>query len=337
MPTETAMPTLYTSINTAQQYRDRYRPTVPDMIDDTYAGGSLLCAISGTNITVALGGAIVQGARYDLTTTPLTLAALAAGAANIFQIVCLTYDISHTPPVYARILGGTSGGAISTVPLNGSLTGVWDFPLAHFERQPAGTLVNLRDRRKFTDGTGDTIAADDATGPGGVGWYPPFPRVGQQQRFWPSGDVWLWTGTVWSLVSRGVTPVCVQALDATSITSIITTYATGTPVVSASMVAPASGGMYVTVEDRGHHPTVGQAALVSFEVRLTNNAGAIQLAASDSRACQHISASDTTESYRHYVSGLTPGSTYYVQVMIRSSDTTAAQFKIRQLLLEPAK
>src|SRR6266536_911564 len=113
---ETVMPTIPTPITTGQQFRDRYRPTVPDMVDDAYGGGQLNCTISGTNIIVALGGANVQGGRYDLTTTALTIAAAAAGAANIFNSIVLTYDISHTPPIYARNIAGTSGGGLASVP-----------------------------------------------------------------------------------------------------------------------------------------------------------------------------------------------------------------------------
>jgi hypothetical protein len=336
---ETAMPSVATPITTAQQFRDRYRPAQPDMIDADFAAagaGSLACAISGTNITVALGGAVVQGHRYDLTTTPLTIASAAAGAANIFNSVVLTYDISHTPPIYARNIAGASGGAVTAIPYTNALTGVWDFPLCHYERQPGGTLVNFRDRRAFSDGGGGTLAADDVNGTSGAGWFPVSPRPGQVQRFWPSNDIWFWNGSAWVLQSRGSVPAVVNAVDAANYTTGSTSYVTLTA-LSATMVAPTNGQMMVTVYARATHPTAGQAAVTGFEVRLTNNAGAVFLAASDNRAAWISTVSNTSGTWRHLVTGLTPGATYYVQLMQRSTNATVATWVQRQLILEPVR
>jgi hypothetical protein len=333
---ETVMPTVLTPISTGQQFRDRYRPTVPDMVDDAYAGTGLVCAISGTNITVGLGGAVVQGGRYDLVTTGLTIASAAAGAANIFNSIVLTYDITHTPPIYARNIAGTSGGGLASVPYTNSLTGVWDFPLCHYERQPGGTLVNLRDRRKFSDGYGNTLSADDANGTSGIGWFPLSPRVGQMQKFWPSGDLYRWDGAAWVLIVRGTVPAPAQATSTTDITSIITTYAVSSTVVSATLVAPASGAMFISVGARGHHASVGESAYVAFEVRLTSSGGAVQLAAADVRSITLTVANDTSGFYRYLMTGLTPGSTYYVQLLQRSSTTGTSTFINRSLLLEPS-
>lgn len=332
---ETAMPTVTTAIATAQNYRDRYRPTHPDMVDDAYGGGALLCAISGTNITVALGGAVVQGGRYDLITTPLTIASAAAGAANIFNSIVLTYDVTHTPPIYARNIAGTSGGGLASVPYTNSLTGVWDFPLCHYERQPGGALVNLRDRRKFSDGSGDALAADDATGTSGIGWFPLAPRVGQTQRFWPSGDTYVWSGSAWVLVVRSsVAPAASSTVSSTTITVNATTFSVSATVVSATIVAPSTGSIMVTVEGRGNNPTASQSLVLGWECRLTNNAGAIFLGANDDRAAQVSHTFDTFSSFRYLMTGLTMGATYYVQCMQRSSDTSAAVWKNRELILE---
>jgi hypothetical protein len=329
------MPTTTTAIATAQNYRDRYRPTHPDMVDDAYGGGALLCAISGTNITVALGGAVVQGGRYDLITTPLTIASAAAGASNIFNSIVLTYDITHTPPIYARNIAGTSGGGLASVPYTNSLTGVWDFPLCHYERQPGGALVNLKDRRKFSDANGDTLSADDASGTSGIGWFPLAPRVGQTQKFWPSGDTYVWTGSIWKLVVKASgAPATATASTAASITVNTTAFTVSATVLSATIVAPASGNVMVTVEGRGNNPTAGQSLIMSFEVRLTNNAGAIFLATSDDRAAQVATSFTSSSSIRYLVTGLTVGATYYVQTLQRSSDTSSAAWVSRELILE---
>jgi len=336
---ETVTPSVATPITTSQQYRDRYRPAQADMVDSDFAAagaGALACAISGTNITVALGGAVIQGARYDLTTTPLTIASAAVGAANIFNSVVLTYDATHTPPIYCRNIAGASGGAVTAIPYTNSLTGVWDFPLCHYERQPGGTLVNLRDRRAFSDGTGGTLAADDANGTTGVGWFPVSPRPGQTQRFWPSGDIWLWSGSAWVLQARSSLPAPVSVFDTANYTSGSTTFVTLTA-LSATMVAPTNGQMMVTVFARGTHPTAGQAIVTGFEVRLTNSAGAVFLAASDTRAAWCAEVQNSSGTWRHLVTGLTPGATYFVQLMQHSTSATVATWVQRQLILEPVR
>jgi len=333
---ETARPTVAVPISTAQQFRDRYRPTVPDMIDDHQTGSSLLCAISGTNITIQPGGAIVQGHRYD-NTAVITLAALAAGAADVIQSVVLTYDISHTPPIYCRIIAGTSGGGVASLPFTSSLTGVWDFPLCHFTRQPAGTLTAMTDRRIFSAGDGSTVGTNSVFGTLGVGWFPIAPRIGQTQRWWGSGDTYLWNGSNWILLSRGQVALPAQVADATTVTPATTSYAVGSPVLSATLVASSSAAMFITIEARGSHPTTNQAAFMSFEVRDTNSVGAIILGASDDRACIMSVPNNTSASYRYYLSGLNVLTTYYVQTLQRSSDTTGAPIVIRQLILEPAR
>lgn len=200
MATETAMPTTTSNIATLQQYRDRYRPFQPDIIDDAIGGGALAPTTNGTTtVSLANGGAVVQGCRYDLTSGPMVFTPAAnGGGSNRFDIVCLTFDASHTPVVYSRIVQGTVGAGLPA--LTNSLTGVWDFPIAHFEKTPAGTIVNLRDRRKFSDGLGETLGSDDTNGTNNAGWFPPSPKVGQCQRFWPSRAIWQWNGTIWEYI-----------------------------------------------------------------------------------------------------------------------------------------
>jgi hypothetical protein len=206
MATETAMPSAATAVATSQQYRDRYRPAQPDMVDDAYGGGQLAVSNpSGRTINIANGGAVVQAARYDLTSGPLafTAATNVGGGSTRFDVVCLTYDSSHTPIVYGRIVQGTAGAGIPT--LTNSLTGVWDFPIAHYAITTSD-VITLTDRRKFSDGYGGVLAADDATGTFtsiGAGWFPVAPRVGQRCTFWPSDTEWRWSGTAWRVHGAG--------------------------------------------------------------------------------------------------------------------------------------
>jgi hypothetical protein len=164
-------------------------------------GGTALAVTNSANtaVSIANGGAIIQAARYDLTAGPLVLAvATNAAGSNRFDIVCLTYDATHSPVVYLRIVQGTAGAGLPA--LTNSASGVWDFPIAHYEKQTGTNLIiNIRDRRKFADGAGQTVGLDDTTGTLGVGWFPPAPRIGQVQRFWPSGNSYVWDGTAWSV------------------------------------------------------------------------------------------------------------------------------------------
>lgn len=328
-----------TALTTLQQYRDRLRPTQLDMVDgSTSTDTALKVAISGTTITVANGGALVNGFRYDLTGGPMVLTPAAPGAANIFGIVCLTLDTSHNPVVYLRIVTGTSGGGLPA--LTNSQTGVWDFPLAHFERQPGGQLVNLKDRRKWADGDGGIRAADDTSGTLNAGWFPPAPRVAQQIQFMPSGTVWTWDGFAWA---RPASPGATSVIENASTTpqdpmTFSTTYVAGSPVVSATMVAPPSGQIAVTIWARAANTTPGDTVLVSFECRVTSSTGAVFLAGADARSIQAGThgpgaTGGHADSWRHIVTGLTPGTTYYFRTLQRQTGGTASIGR-RSILLE---
>lgn len=340
---ETAVPfaaATGTAMTTLQQYRDRLRPTQPDAVDGAYGSSALKVAFAGSTISVSNGGALVQGFRYDLTSGPMILTPAAAGAANIFGVVCLTLDTAHTPIVYLRIVSGTSGGGLPA--LTNSLTGVWDFPIAHFERQPGGTLVNLKDRRKFRDGNGGIIGNDDTSGTLNAGWFPPAPRTGSQMKFWPSQATFVWSGSVWSPQGAPGQPSVLTNINSTPITGgLPTSFSAGSPIVSLTMVAPPSGSIITTVWMRGVHNTAGEGVLCSFEVRVTNSSGSVFLAAADDRSVQ---AADHGPAYgghadlwRHTVTGLTPGTTYYFRTMHRGTTTADATIARRYLYLESVK
>lgn len=332
-----------TALTTLQQFRDRLRPTQPDMIDAGYPSTSLQCSIAGTKINLANGSAIVQGFRYDLTGGPLVLSPAAAGAANIFGVVCLTFDSTHVPLVYARIISGTSGGALSTATLTNSTTGVWDFPLAHFERQPAGALVNLRDRRKFSDGEGSIVGPDDlVNGTLNAGWFPPAPRPGMGMRFMPTGNDYTWSGTAW-VASQVPGASVASKYDNTPQTTINnTSYGAGSPNCSVTMIAPPSGQVLVSVCCQGSSDLSGDSVLLSYECRVTNSSGSVVLAANDDRATQHPDHGPgyggKTHTYFHRQTGLTPGVTYYFRTMQRTNiSTDVGDIGRRQIIVEAVK
>ena len=333
--TETAVPTLTSVIPAATAYRDRHRPTIPDMIDDAYGGTGLqVTNAADVAVSVANGGAVVQGTRYDLTGGPLSLAvAPNTGAANRYDIVCLTYDNAHTPPVYLRTIKGVAGAGIPS--LTNVWAGVWDFPIAHYEKQPGGSLVNLRDRRKFSNGMGGIVAADDTTGTNGVGWFPPAPRMAHTVRFMPSGNTWTWTGTTWGMPTQGGAPVTVQAVELTSQTTTSTTFQIGSPACSVTFVAPISGAVLITVEGRGTTASSNLALQVGYQLRLTNSSGVIIV--DNAEDVTNVADTTTTSSmHRVYVSGLVPGITYYCQTKHRSvTSGSSITVTCRQLIVEP--
>jgi hypothetical protein len=108
-------------------------------------------------------------------------------------------------------------------------------------------------------------------------------------------------------------------------------------VCSATIVAPASGQFIVTTEVRGtSNSDHGEGLDVSFQVRLTSSSGAIILDVLSDREGNLASAGSSTCMFRHLVTGLTPGSTYYVQLMIRSQAGGSVTATARQLILESA-
>ena len=333
--TETAVPTLTSVIPPATAYRDRHRPAQPDMVDDAYGGTGLqVTNAADVAVNVANGGAVVQGTRYDLTGGPMVLAVNPnPGSANRYDIIALTYDNSHNPPVYLRTIQGVSGAGMPA--LTNSWTGVWDFPIAHYEKQPGGSLVNLRDRRKFSNNMGGIIAADDSSGSNGIGWFPPAPRVGHTVRFMPSGNSWTWTGTAWAMPAQGSAPNTLQAVELTSQTTSSNSFQIGSPACSLTFVAPVSGAVLITVEGRGSTAGDNFALSIGYQVRLTNSTGVIFDDNSED-VTSSADASNTSSSHRAYLPGLTPGTTYYVQTKHKSSTSGSSITVIgRQLIVEP--
>ena len=191
MGTQFSAPWAGSPITTSQQYRDRYRPTQPDMIDDSIGGTALQVSNSGnTAVAVNLGSAIIQGAYYNLSGSSEILPVNAnGGGSNRFDIVVLTYDAGFNPPCRVRIVQGTPGAGLPAI--NRSFTGYWDMPLAHFEKQPGGNIVNIVDRRHFSDGTGGIVGMD-------VTWAPFAPnRTGARFLEWASTKTYYWTGSQW--------------------------------------------------------------------------------------------------------------------------------------------
>lgn len=185
--TETAKPFAGTPISSALEFRKRNRPAVHDLVDAAYGATSLqVTAVGGDSINIADGRAIVQGAYYELTGGPYNLAVGANGTgSNRTDYAVLTYDDSHAPGVYARVLEGTA--------LTQNDTGIWDMPLASWQKTPAGAIINLLDLRPWR---GTDIRPCTST------TRPRNPTLGQIAYEADTDRIIKWNGTVWDGVHQ---------------------------------------------------------------------------------------------------------------------------------------
>lgn len=332
MATEYAAPFASTVIATSQNFRDRNRMLGPDGIDalPTSNAGQVSDGGAGGSVNIQNMTAIVQGSMYQLTGGPLNLPVAAnGGGSNRFDIVALTYDAAHTPGIYARIIQGTPGAGLPALSFNSS--GVWDFGIAHYEKTPAGAIVNLVDRRKFLTRHGTVLVN---AGPTPDHLYP----SGSAQRWQRytvqnTGEVWEYDGAAWQFKEPGNLCPPVQSVTATSATTASTSFVSGTN-VEVTFTAPPTGKVYVTVSG-ATECTAPSSSQLSFEMRQTNVSGAVVVAADDGNGVGQQEDKWSQGSGRVLITGLTPRSTYYARCMMRASSAVTATFFRRGILVEP--
>ena len=182
--TEVAKPFDATPIATALEFRKRNRRATGDMVDAVFGASALQVSVAGggASINIEDGRAIVQSALYELTGGPLNKTVGAnGGGSNRTDYAALTYDDSHTPGVYARVLEGTA--------LTQNDIGTWDFPLATWQKTPAGAITNLVDLRAFR---GSPVMPCTST------LRPPAPSTGMIAYETDTGRHITWTGTAWT-------------------------------------------------------------------------------------------------------------------------------------------
>lgn len=182
--TETAKPFDGTPIATAAEFRKRNRRATGDMVDAAYGSSALRVSVAGGGASVNIGDgrAIVQSALYELSGGPLNKPVTAnGGGSNRTDFAVLTYDDSHTPGVYARVLEGTA--------LTQNDAGTWDFPLATWQKTPAGAITSLVDLRAFR---GALIVPCTST------LRPADPTLGMIAYEVDTGRHIKWSGTNWT-------------------------------------------------------------------------------------------------------------------------------------------
>jgi hypothetical protein len=147
---------------------------------------------------------------------------------------------------------------------------------------------------------------------------------------------------VGSPISAGDRPSAVWGSDATAINPVPnTTYAAGSPEVSATFTAPTSGAVLVSVGLGGSGLAGGQRVLVTPEVRETDVSGAVVLAANTTtevlRGCA-VPGQATANAHRSrttLLTGLTAGAPYFVRTMHRATGAGTANIAVREVVVTP--
>ncbi|MDL4812824.1 hypothetical protein [Actinomadura opuntiae] len=185
--TEFAAPFAASKIATALQFRKRNRPGLPDAVDTAYGSADLkVSAVGGTAININSGRATVQAALYELSGGPLNLPVPANNTGSVrTDFAVLTYDDSHDPGVYARVLPGLA--------LTQNEAGVWDFPLATWQKTAAGAIQNMVDLRAFR---GSPVVPCTSTA------RPRNPTRGMLAYEADTDRVIKWTGTEWEVLNE---------------------------------------------------------------------------------------------------------------------------------------
>lgn len=125
----------------------------------------------------------------------------------------------------------------------------------------------------------------------------------------------------WREWAQYYTPVSIET--ETNVTTTSTTYTAGADVLSTTFNAPHNGRVWVTVSALGFQSTNND-GFCGFEIRNTNAAGAVVVAAADNKAIECNGVNGFQGSFRVMVSGLTPlTQLYYIQTMIRSESGAA--------------
>lgn len=170
---------------------------------------------------------------------------------------------------------------------------------------------------------------------------PSNPRIGTVTSNRTTGALKYWNGTAWINLLGGFTPV--EATEATLQNNTTTTFVAGSPVCGLTFVAPPSGAVLITLSAYFAQKINQQTAIVSYTVRTGGTIGSgttVGTAANANRALVAgdavnsgaIARNQASRSKRH--PGLTPGSTYNVQVEFQTTATGNCEVYYRELLVQ---
>lgn len=138
-------------------------------------------------------------------------------------------------------------------------------------------------------------------------------------------------------------PATVESLDNTSNANLTnTTFATGTPVVDLTFVAPTTGRVLLTVTAGSRDNTGTDRVVCTFELYLGTSAGGTLVIGSSGSTLQYeCTCAGQADAYQYVsrttlVDSLTSGATYYVRHMNKTaSGSGSADCTLRALTVRP--
>lgn len=178
---------------------------------------------------------------------------------------------------------------------------------------------------------------DSAVGFESVSSFPVSPFLGKGViRSDLNNRAFVWNGTSWQevVVIGGMTTP--EAEDATTVTTLSTSFVTLAPEVNQTFIAPPSGRVFVTITGRFAN-SGGSTTRLSWEIRNTNVGGSIitgGAAAEDKKSLTNGGTVKFQASNRAKSPALTPGNTYFIRLMHSVSAGTGT-YDYRYLLVEP--
>jgi hypothetical protein len=130
-------------------------------------------------------------------------------------------------------------------------------------------------------------------------------------------------------------PPPVQFFEGSTFSVTSTSYVAGSTECSGTFVAPPSGTALISVGGEVEGFSTEGGMLLSWEVRVTNSAGAVFNAATDTHGLFTQGVINNQSSYLTLLSGMTPGQTYFIRTMHRVTSAGTGTIFQRRLIVIP--
>lgn len=130
-------------------------------------------------------------------------------------------------------------------------------------------------------------------------------------------------------------PVPVQVQETTSFNFSSTSFAAGSPACQTTFVGPPHGRIRVEIAAHLTASNVNEQALLSYEIRLTNSAGAVVVAAAEANGVLMHDTGNVQAGAAVIHTGLISGQTYFIRTMHQASASAACACYLRRLIVTP--